>query len=138
MVAVATTFNSCQFNHTVRSPHTPHSPVTLPALRIAARAGSSFFRQADEYILNKHATTIQLSARRHISRQKMAVRVREVVREIEFVLSRRITPRVKGHLVRVAVASMVRKKGEGGSALLLVICRVCGARRNKPSTPFVK
>jgi hypothetical protein len=68
----------------------------------------------------------------------MAVRVREVVREIEFVLSRRITPHVKGHLVRLAVASTVRKKGEHGSALLLVICRVCAARRNKPSTPFVK
>jgi hypothetical protein len=66
----------------------------------------------------------------------MAVRVKEVVREIEFVLSRRITPHVKGHLVRLAVALMVRKKGKHISALLLVMRRVYAARRIKTLNPF--
>jgi hypothetical protein len=42
----------------------------------------------------------------------MAARIAAVAREIEFVLACRITPHVRGHLTRVAVAALVRAKGE--------------------------
>ena len=82
---------------------------------MAARAGSGFRRQADEYIINKHAVVIQGSARRFISRQKMAARIEAVAREIKFVLARRITPHVRGHLVRAAFAAKLQAKGAGES-----------------------
>ena len=82
---------------------------------MAARAGSGFRRQADEYIINKHAVVIQGSARRFISRQKMAARIEAVAREVKFVLARRITPHVRGHLVRAAFAATLQAKGAGES-----------------------
>jgi hypothetical protein len=85
-----------------------HSHPPLVA-RIASRSGNAFRRQADEYVINKYAVVIQGSARRFVSRRKMAARVTEIAREIKFVLSRRITPHVRYFLHKLHLCNNQRQ-----------------------------